>query len=454
MSPHTRFVDVRPRHQRRIDAHDGHHDAVQSGERPCTSECSLAKCSLSFSPPLLQRRRFSHARQYNRLHREPHPRNRSASPQQAPTATHAVPAPAHPPSQQSKKPVSPVLRSLSDLVRIDVEVTDRSGKPIKGLEGRQVHVYDDGKSQKISIFSYEDIEAIETAAPDTNTKPIVVPSTRRPRRRFLRRSVGSSPRIAECWCCSSISLRCRPTIWSAPTTPRTNSSHQQMTPADLVAVVVVLHAAHRARRFHERSGRSFKKAVAQLTPTGDTVQLSRRPLCRGAETASTTYRNTPATPTPPTKPNSTSSTRTRNSQPSKDSSNVLGGDSRPQVDHRVHRRHHADGRGESHRIARRHGCCESRGRFHLLHRFARAFRCASGRRRDHRRRYRNFDVHRRVRVPSDRPARGFARHAGDAFDGHGRQSVFRSGRFERRVSRKFSRTTPATIWWATTSART
>ena len=80
------------------------------------------------------------------------------------------------PAQQQAPPTNPtfVLRAQSNVVRIDVEVTDGSGKPIKGLRADQFEVTDDGKQQKISSFSYSDIEKIETAAED-NTKPIVVP---------------------------------------------------------------------------------------------------------------------------------------------------------------------------------------------------------------------------------------------------------------------------------------
>ena len=67
-----------------------------------------------------------------------------------------------------------VLRTSSDLVRIDVEVTDKSGKPIKGLKQDQFIVTDDGKRQSISTFLYSDIESIETAGND-DSKPIVVP---------------------------------------------------------------------------------------------------------------------------------------------------------------------------------------------------------------------------------------------------------------------------------------
>jgi VWFA-related protein len=88
----------------------------------------------------------------------------------------AVPMPASTPAtpQSSKPAQAPPLRSSSDLVRIDVEVTDKSGKPIKGLRADQFTVTDDGKPQAISSFSYADIENIETAGAD-ESKPIVVP---------------------------------------------------------------------------------------------------------------------------------------------------------------------------------------------------------------------------------------------------------------------------------------
>jgi VWFA-related protein len=88
----------------------------------------------------------------------------------------AIPMPASTPAapQSSKPAQAPPLRSSSDLVRIDVEVTDRSGKPIKGLRADQFIVTDDGKPQAISSFSYADIENVETAGAD-DARPIVVP---------------------------------------------------------------------------------------------------------------------------------------------------------------------------------------------------------------------------------------------------------------------------------------
>jgi VWFA-related protein len=93
-----------------------------------------------------------------------------------PPAPAVVPVPASPPqsTQSSPRPGQSPLRVSSDLVRIDVEVTDKSGKPIKGLRADQFMVTDDGKPQAISSFSYADIESIETAGAE-DAKPIVVP---------------------------------------------------------------------------------------------------------------------------------------------------------------------------------------------------------------------------------------------------------------------------------------
>src|ERR1700684_1584689 len=101
--------------------------------------------------------------------------NPSAQPSTNQSAPVAVPMPASPtasPQSSKQNPVS-VLRTSSDLVRIDVEVTDKSGKPIKGLRADQFVVTDNGKRQDISSFSYADIESIEAAGAE-DAKPIVV----------------------------------------------------------------------------------------------------------------------------------------------------------------------------------------------------------------------------------------------------------------------------------------
>jgi VWFA-related protein len=87
----------------------------------------------------------------------------------------AVPAPPPPtPSPASRTNQAPPLRASSNLVRIDVEVTDRSGAPIKGLRADQFTISDNGKSQTISTFLYSDIESIEHAGNENQT-PLTIP---------------------------------------------------------------------------------------------------------------------------------------------------------------------------------------------------------------------------------------------------------------------------------------
>ncbi|MGC1686790.1 MAG: VWA domain-containing protein, partial [Candidatus Acidiferrales bacterium] len=98
----------------------------------------------------------------------------SQSQQQSAPPT-AVPAPPPPLPDATRLPnQAPPLRTTSDLVRIDVEVVDRSGAPMKGLRADQFTVSDNGKPQKISTFVYADIEAIEHAD-NEDQKPITIP---------------------------------------------------------------------------------------------------------------------------------------------------------------------------------------------------------------------------------------------------------------------------------------
>jgi VWFA-related protein len=87
-----------------------------------------------------------------------------------------VPAPRESQASPRTNQLNPrsVLRAQSNIVRIDIEVTGRDGKPIKGLRADQFVITDDGKDQKISSFSYADIEAVEKVDAE-DAKPLVVP---------------------------------------------------------------------------------------------------------------------------------------------------------------------------------------------------------------------------------------------------------------------------------------
>jgi VWFA-related protein len=198
--------------------------------------------------------------------------------QQSPaTATPAIAAPA----PQATPPPASVLRTQSAVVRIDVEVTDGDGKSIKGLRPDQFAVTDDGVAQKISAFSYSDIEGMETAIQD-NARPIVVPVD--------SPNTGVAPGAADAL---SEQIRDRRLIvlffdLTSMETDDIFRAHaaaarfltQQMTPADLVAVVAFSTRLSVLANFtNDRA--ALEKAVAKLVP-GAASQLA-NPLYAAAQ---------------------------------------------------------------------------------------------------------------------------------------------------------------------------
>jgi VWFA-related protein len=182
-----------------------------------------------------------------------------AQQQSAPTT---VPAPAQPlPTVRVRQQPSALLTS-SDIVRIDVEVTDRAGKPIKGLRQDQFTILDDGKAQKVSSFSYSDIESVETAGP-VDAKPVVIPVDGGGA--SAKESVSDQVRDRR-----MIVLFFDMTSMETDDILRAHDSAQkflakQMTAADLVSVVVFsTQLAVLANFTNDRA--VLNKAVAQILP--------------------------------------------------------------------------------------------------------------------------------------------------------------------------------------------
>ncbi|HEV7968874.1 MAG TPA: VWA domain-containing protein [Candidatus Acidoferrales bacterium] len=96
--------------------------------------------------------------------------------QQQPQAVPVNPrqGPAAPPATKPAPGGKATIRSTVSLVEIDVQVTNRDGKPVKGLKQEQFSVTEDGKPQKIASFEYNDIEQVETAGKGDEA-PITVP---------------------------------------------------------------------------------------------------------------------------------------------------------------------------------------------------------------------------------------------------------------------------------------
>jgi VWFA-related protein len=184
------------------------------------------------------------------------PPSPSSSPVQ-PTATSPAAQEAAAANQSS------VIRSSSDLVRIDVEVTDKSGKPIKGLTPDKFTITEDGKAQKISIFTFQDIEKMETAK-EEDTKPIVV-AIDTPESPATTEAISNQVRDHR-----MLVLFFDLTSMQTDDIQRAHDSalkfvQKQMTNADLVAVVT--YAARLTVWADFTNDRAkLEKAVAQLTP--------------------------------------------------------------------------------------------------------------------------------------------------------------------------------------------
>jgi VWFA-related protein len=102
--------------------------------------------------------------------------------QQPPTTTIAPPPP--PPSQQIQKPdVDDVVRITTNLVQVDAVVTDKNGKVVTDLRPEELQIFEEGKEQKITNFSYVITETpaaadqpARAAVVDKNAPPL--PTTR------------------------------------------------------------------------------------------------------------------------------------------------------------------------------------------------------------------------------------------------------------------------------------
>jgi VWFA-related protein len=188
------------------------------------------------------------------------------------------------PQQPGPPPPPPgptsTLRAQSNVVRIDVEVTDSSGKPIKGLRADQFEVTDNGKTQRISTFTYSDIEHLDTAGPADAATPLVIP-------------VDSPTPTASMTDAAMEKVRDRRLIalffdMTSMETDDIIRAHdaaekflkRQMSPADLVAVVIFsTRLAVLANFTNDRP--TLQKAVAQVLP-GAASQLA-SPLYAAAQ---------------------------------------------------------------------------------------------------------------------------------------------------------------------------
>jgi hypothetical protein len=74
-----------------------------------------------------------------------------------------------PPAQQSTSDEDEVVRVTTNLVQIDVTVTDRDGRQVRDLRPEEFEVFEDGRQQTLTNFSYIGLDA-NAAAPQPSDK--------------------------------------------------------------------------------------------------------------------------------------------------------------------------------------------------------------------------------------------------------------------------------------------
>jgi VWFA-related protein len=147
-------------------------------------------------------------------------------------------APQIDPRQAPAPPPTPLprgkgtIRSTVDLVEIDVQVTDRNGKPIKELNQEQFTITEDGKAQKVSAFEYNDIEKIESASA-ADEAPITVPIGSVASSEPIKTAAHDHRMIVLFFDLTSL----QPEDLLRSTRAAEKYIREQMTPADLVGVV-------------------------------------------------------------------------------------------------------------------------------------------------------------------------------------------------------------------------
>jgi VWFA-related protein len=140
--------------------------------------------------------------------------------------------PAPPPTAKTVPGGKGTIRSTVSLVEIDVQVTNRDGKPVKGLTQEQFSVTEDGKPQKISTFEYNDIERVETAGKGEEA-PITVPLGTVTSPEEIKSVVRDHRMIVMFFDLTSLAAE----DLLRSTRAAQKYLQEQMTPADLVAVV-------------------------------------------------------------------------------------------------------------------------------------------------------------------------------------------------------------------------
>ena len=131
------------------------------------------------------------------------------------------------------------ISTAVELVEVDVEITDRDGKPVKGLKQDQFSVSEDGHPQKLSSFDFNDVERVETAQ-NSESAPVTVAIGAVETPEKLREVVRDRRLIVLFFDLSSL----QPQDLVRTTNAAKRFLKEQMTPADLVGVMAFGNQLH------------------------------------------------------------------------------------------------------------------------------------------------------------------------------------------------------------------
>ena len=81
------------------------------------------------------------------------------------------PTPAAQQSATQKSEDEDVVRITTNLVQVDAVVTDKNGKIVTDLKPEDIQIFEDGRQQKITHFSYNLSEPEKTASPEKKPTP-------------------------------------------------------------------------------------------------------------------------------------------------------------------------------------------------------------------------------------------------------------------------------------------
>lgn len=133
---------------------------------------------------------------------------------------------------QTNQPGNYLLHAQTNVVLVDARVTDKRGQPINGLTREDFRISEDGAPQKITSFSFENVERLATAT-NENVAPAVIDLSKLPSNANTAQLIQDHRLMVLFFDLSSMQVDdVMRALKSA-----TDFVHSRMTPADLVAIV-------------------------------------------------------------------------------------------------------------------------------------------------------------------------------------------------------------------------